>query len=81
MKKSQYVKQRRIRQRNLERVTCRNLIWHIIIIIIIMLIALHNIQKANKVEQKEDCYKVVKEVKHDSSDGVIYFESCADEDN
>lgn len=32
MKKSQYIKQRRIQQRNLERVMCKNMIWHIIII-------------------------------------------------
>ena len=31
MKKSQYIKQRRIQQRNLERVMRKNMIWHIII--------------------------------------------------
>jgi len=42
MKKSQYIKQRRIQQRNLERATCKNLVWHIIIITIIMIIAYYN---------------------------------------
>lgn len=56
MKKSQYIKQRRIQQRNLERVTCRNLVWHIIIITIIMIMALCNMSKA--VIEKEDTLKV-----------------------
>lgn len=43
MKKSQYIK-----QRNLERVMCKNLIWHIIIITIIMFIALCNIPKVSE---------------------------------
>lgn len=43
MKKSQYIKQKRIQQRNLEKVTCKSLIWHIIIII--MFIALYNMPK------------------------------------
>lgn len=42
----QTTKQRRISQRNLERITCKNLIWHIIIITIIMFIVLlYNIPK------------------------------------
>lgn len=45
MKKSQYTKQKRIQQRNLESVMYKNLVWHIIIIIIIMLIALYNMIK------------------------------------
>ena len=49
MKKSQYIKQRRIQQRNLERVMCKNMIWHIIIITIIMIIALCNMPKQNNV--------------------------------
>lgn len=40
MRRTQIEKQRRMRQRNLERITCKNLIWHIIIITIIMIIVL-----------------------------------------
>lgn len=56
MKKSQYIKQRRIQQRNLERATCKNLVWHIIIITIIMFIALCNMPKV--IAEKEDTSKV-----------------------
>ena len=56
MKKSQYIKQRRIQQRNLERVTCKNLVWHIIIITIIMIIALCNMSRV--IAEKEDTSKV-----------------------
>ena len=56
MKKSQYIKQRRIQQRNLERVMCKNMIWHIIIITIIMIIALCNMPRV--VAEKEDTSKV-----------------------
>ena len=56
MKKSQYIKQRRIQQRNLERVTCKNLVWHIIIITIIMIIALCNMPRV--ITEKEDTSKV-----------------------
>lgn len=56
MKKSQYIKQRRIQQRNLERVTCKNLVWHIIIITIIMIIALCNTPRV--IAEKEDTSKV-----------------------
>lgn len=56
MKKSQYIKQRRIKQRNLERVTCKNLVWHIIIITIIMIIALCNMPRV--IAEKEDTSKV-----------------------
>lgn len=59
MKKSQYIKQRRIQQRNLERVMCKNMIWHIIIITIIMIIALCNMPRA--VAEKEDTSKSVSE--------------------
>ena len=52
MKKSQYIKQRRIQQRNLERVMCKNMIWHIIIITIIMIIALCNMPRV--IAEKED---------------------------
>lgn len=56
MKKSQYIKQRRIQQRNLERIMCKNMIWHIIIITIIMIIALWNMPKV--IAEKEDTSKV-----------------------
>ena len=58
MKKSQYIKQRRIQQRNLERVMCKNMIWHIIIITIIMIIALYNMPRVVIVE-KEDTLKSI----------------------
>lgn len=56
MKKSQYIKQRHIQQRNLERIMCKNMIWHIIIITIIMIIALCNMPKV--IAEKEDTSKV-----------------------
>lgn len=59
MKKSQYIKQRRIQQRNLERTTCKNLVWHIIIITIIMIIALCNMPRV--IAEKEDTSKSVSE--------------------
>ena len=57
MKKSQYIKQRRIQQRNLERAMCKNMIWHIIIITIIMIIALCNMPRV-VIAEKEDTSKV-----------------------
>lgn len=57
MKKSQYIKQRRIQQRNLERVMCKNMIWHIIIITIIMIIALCNMPRV-VIAEKENTSKV-----------------------
>lgn len=57
MKKSQYIKQRRIQQRNLERVMCKNMIWHIIIITIIMIIVLCNMPRV-VIAEKEDTSKV-----------------------
>ena len=60
MKKSQYIKQRRIQQRNLERVMCKNMIWHIVIITIIMIIALYNMPRIVIVE-KENASKSVSE--------------------
>lgn len=59
MKKSQYIKQRRIQQRNLERVMCKNMIWHIIIITIIMIIALCNMPRV--IAEREDTSKSVSE--------------------
>ena len=55
MKKSQYIK-----QINLERVTCRNLVWHIIVITIIMIIALCNMPRV-VIAEKEDTSKSVSE--------------------
>ena len=60
MKKSQYIKQRRIQQRNLERVMCKNMIWHIIIITIIMIIALCNMPRV-VIAEKENTSKSVSE--------------------
>ncbi len=60
MKKSQYIKQRRIQQRNLERVMCKNMIWHIIIITIIMIIALCDMPRV-VIAEKEDTSKSVSE--------------------
>ena len=60
MKKSQYIKQRRIEQRNLERVMCKNMIWHIIIITIIMIIVLCNMPRV-VIAEKEDTSKSVSE--------------------
>ena len=40
MRRAQIEKQRRIRQRNLERATCKNLIYHVIICLFIMIVAL-----------------------------------------
>ena len=54
MKKSQYIKQRRIQQRNLERATCKNLVWHIIIITIIMIITLCNMTKTVIAENEKE---------------------------
>lgn len=59
MKQSQYIKQRRIQQRNLKRATCKNLVWHIIIITIIMIIALCNMPRV--IAEKEDTSKSVSE--------------------
>lgn len=60
MKKSQYIKQRRIQQRNLERVMCKSMIWHIIIITIIMIIALCNMSRV-VIAEKENTSKSVSE--------------------
>ena len=55
MKKSQYIKQIHIQQRNLERITLKNLVWHIIIITTIMIITLCNMTKTVITEtEKED---------------------------
>ena len=58
MKKSQYTKQRRIQQRNLERIMCKNMIWHIIIITIIMIIVLCNMPRVVIAEKEDTSNKV-----------------------
>lgn len=58
MKKSQYIKQRRIQQRNLEKITCKNLVWHVIIIIIMMIAVLCNIPRFAVSEGVNESYKV-----------------------
>ena len=45
----QTAKQRRISQRNLDRIMCKNIIYHIIVILIMMTIALFMIPKQNNV--------------------------------
>ena len=60
MKKSQYIKQRRIQQRNLERVTCKNLVWHMIIITVTMFIVLCNMPRV-VIAEKENTSKSVSE--------------------
>lgn len=54
----QSAKQRRIRQRNLERVTCKNLVWHVIIIIIMMIVALCNMPRPAASEEVNESYEV-----------------------
>lgn len=58
MKKSQYIKQRRIQQRNLKAVTCKNLVWHVIIIIIMMIAVLCNIPRFAVSEGVNESYEV-----------------------
>lgn len=60
MKKPRYAKKRRIQQRNLERVTCKTLLWHIIIITIIMFITLCNMPRV-VIAEKEDASKSINE--------------------
>lgn len=67
----QSAKQRRIRQRNLERVTCKNLVWHAIIIIIMMIVALCNISRPAVSEEVNESYKT-ETIKPHVSDLVVY---------
>lgn len=67
----QSAKQRRIRQRNLERVTCKNLVWHVIIIIIMMIVALYNISRPAVSEEVNESYKA-ETIKPHVSDLVVY---------
>lgn len=45
----QTAKQRRISQRNLDRIMCKNIIYHIIVILIMMTIALFMMPEQNNV--------------------------------
>lgn len=67
----QSTKQRRIRQRNLERVTCKNLVWHVIIIIIMMIVALCNMSRLAVSEKVNESYKA-ETIKPHVSDLVVY---------
>lgn len=67
----QSAKQRRIRQRNLKRVTCKNLVWHVIIIIIMMIVALCNISRPAVSEEVNESYKA-ETIKPHVSDLVVY---------
>lgn len=67
----QSAKQRRIRQRNLERVTYKNLVWHVIIIIIMMIVALCNISRPAVSEEVNESYKA-ETIKPHVSDLVVY---------
>lgn len=84
MKKSQYIKQRRIQQRNLKRVTCKNLVWHIIIITIIMIIALYNMPRV-VIAEKEGTSKSVSESYSNKTtipyvSNLVTFESQTEEE-
>ena len=83
MKKSQYIKQRRIQQRNLERVMCKNMIWHIIIITIIMIIALCNMPRV--IAEKEDTSKVSESYSNKTTtpyvSNLVTFEPQAEEES
>lgn len=54
----QSAKQRRIRQRNLERVTYKSLVWHAIIIIIMMIAALCSMPRPAVSEKVNESYEV-----------------------
>lgn len=84
MKKSQYIKQRRIQQRNLERTMCKNMIWHIIIITIIMIIALCNMPRV-VIAEKEDTSKVSESYSHKTTtpyvSNLVTFEPQTEEES
>lgn len=77
----QSAKQRHIRQRNLERVTYKSLIWHVIIIIIMMIVALCNISRPAVSEEVNESYKA-ETIKPHVSDLVVYesYESDTQEE-
>ena len=70
MKKSQYIKQRRIQQRHLERTTCKNMVWHIIIITIIMIIVLCNMPRV-VIAEKEDTSKVSESYSNKTTESYV----------
>lgn len=84
MKKSQYIKQRRIQQRNLKRATCKNMIWHIIIITIIMITALCNMPRV-VIAEKEDTSKVSESYSNKTTmpyvSNLVTFEPQAEEES
>lgn len=85
MKKSQYIKQRRIQQRNLKAVTCKNLVWHVIIITIIMIIALYNMPRVI-IAEKEGTSKSVSESYSNKTtipyvSNLVTFESQTEEES
>lgn len=85
MKKSQYIKQRRIQQRNLKRVMCKNMIWHIIIIIIMMIVALCNMPRV-VIAEKEGTSKSVSESCSDKTttpyvSNLVTFEPQTEEES
>lgn len=71
MKRAQIEKQRRIHQRNLERATCKNLVWHVIIVIIMIIIMLCNVSRPAVSEEVNESYKV-ETIKPYVSDLVAY---------
>ena len=85
MKKSQYIKQRRIQQRNLERVMCKNMIWHIIIITIIMIIALCNMPRVVIAENENTSKNVSESYSNKTTTPYVYnlttFEPQAEEES
>ena len=64
MKKSRYIKQRRIQRRNLERAARKNLVWHIIIITIIMIIALCSMSRIVIAEKENTSNKLSESYSH-----------------
>lgn len=81
MKKSQYIQQKRIWQRNLERITCKSLVWHIVIVTFIMLITLCSMPKATV--EKEHISKKASESYSKTTapyaSNLVIFESKAEE--
>ena len=71
MKKSQYIKQRHIQQRNLERVTCKNLVWHIIIITIIMIITICNMSRMVIAENEDTSNKVSESYSNKTTESYV----------
>ena len=74
----QSAKQRRIRQRNLKRVTRKNLVWHMIIIITMMIVALYNMPRPAVNEKVNESYKVETIKLHASA--LVTYEPDAQEE-